>query len=105
MRVDLSNLLNTFVFFILSSSPRALSYSTISKQKALPKGSSFLLPTLTSTSSFHLFQSTFKALSLQATIKLEVPWKWQESHHYFTLSKKPSDLSNMFSNFKYLHPL
>jgi hypothetical protein len=74
--MDISNSLNTFAFFILSSSLKTLSSSMISKIQSYSQRIFFSLPTLPNTSSFHLLKSTFKVLSLLATIKLEVPWKW-----------------------------
>lgn len=63
MRIDLSNSLTTYAFFILSSTPNALDFSMISKTQSSFKRIFFFLSTLSNTSSFHL-KSAFKASNL-----------------------------------------
>jgi hypothetical protein len=74
MRMDLSKALTIYAFFILSSTPNALPSSMTLRTHNSSKRI-FFLSTLPNTSSFHLFRSTFKALSLLAKMKLGVPWK------------------------------
>jgi hypothetical protein len=63
MRIDLSNSLTTYAFFILSLTPNALDSSMISKTQSASKGY-FSSSTLPNTSSFHLLKSAFKAFNL-----------------------------------------
>jgi hypothetical protein len=61
---------NIFYLLPIKKKPNALSSSMISKTRSSSKRIFFFLSTLPNTSSFYLLKSAFKALSLQAKMKL-----------------------------------